>query len=95
VYFPNAGRGPERLAYKLEFYHWFQDMCDALTKTGKSVVVVGDVNTTHSKLDFHFSDVRRSVRVGLPKYLFSSTCFHLENRVSVHDTRNRVDNVVR
>lgn len=57
VYFPNAGRGPERLAYKLEFYKWFQDMCDKLTKEGKRVIVVGDVNTTHTKLDFHFSDV--------------------------------------
>ncbi|MBI5744434.1 MAG: exodeoxyribonuclease III, partial [Elusimicrobia bacterium] len=51
VYFPNGGQGPERLAYKLEFYEAFLEHIEKLRKTGKAVVFCGDVNTAHREID--------------------------------------------
>lgn len=51
VYFPNGGQGPERLAYKLEFYEAFLGHIEKLRKTGKAVVFCGDVNTAHHEID--------------------------------------------
>jgi exodeoxyribonuclease-3 len=51
VYFPNSGMGPERLAYKLEFYDEFLRLGEALRRRGKGVVVCGDVNTAHAEID--------------------------------------------
>jgi len=50
VYFPNGGRGPERLAYKLAFYDAFLAHAETLRKT-KPIVVCGDFNTAHTALD--------------------------------------------
>jgi len=53
VYFPNSGAG-ERLDYKMKFYEWFYRECMLKPKTqGRSVIVVGDVNTAHTDLDLH------------------------------------------
>jgi exodeoxyribonuclease-3 len=51
VYFPNGGQGPERLAYKLEFYEAFLAHIEKLRKTGKAVIFCGDVNTAHQEID--------------------------------------------
>ena len=51
VYFPNGGQGPERLAYKLEFYETFLLHIEKLRRTGKAVVFCGDVNTAHNEID--------------------------------------------
>ena len=51
VYFPNGGGGPERLAYKLEFYDAFLLYIEKLRKEGKKVVFCGDVNTAHEAVD--------------------------------------------
>jgi len=51
VYFPNGGQGPERLAYKLEFYESFLAHIEKLRKTGKAVIFCGDVNTAHMEID--------------------------------------------
>ena len=51
VYFPNGGQGPERLAYKLDFYETFLERITALRKTGKAVIFCGDVNTAHREID--------------------------------------------
>lgn len=51
VYFPNAGRGVDRLDYKLKFYAAFQEACRQLSITGKQVIVTGDVNTAHKDID--------------------------------------------
>ncbi len=50
-YFPNGGGGPERLAYKLEFYDVFLNFIDSLRKKGKKVIFCGDVNTAHAEID--------------------------------------------
>jgi exodeoxyribonuclease-3 len=51
VYFPNGGQGPERLAYKLDFYEAFLLRVQELRKTGKAVIFCGDVNTAHQPID--------------------------------------------
>ena len=51
VYFPNGGQGPQRLAYKLDFYEVFLKHIEKLRKTGKAVVFCGDVNTAHNEID--------------------------------------------
>lgn len=51
VYFPNGGQGPERLAYKLDFYKAFFEHIQKLRKTGKPVIFCGDVNTAHREID--------------------------------------------
>ena len=51
VYFPNGTSGPERLQYKMDFYHAFLDHCEELRKKGKELVITGDVNTAHKPID--------------------------------------------
>ena len=50
IYFPNGGRGPERLAYKLGFYDAFLAHAEDLRRQ-KPIVVCGDFNTAHTSLD--------------------------------------------
>ncbi len=50
VYFPNGGRGPERLDYKLRFYDAFLAFTLKLRAT-KPVIFCGDVNTAHEEID--------------------------------------------
>jgi exodeoxyribonuclease-3 len=50
VYFPNGGGGPERLAYKLDFYKRFFVYIKKLEKE-KPVIFCGDVNTAHNEID--------------------------------------------
>ena len=50
IYFPNGGRGPERLAYKLGFYDAFLAHAETLRRV-KPIVVCGDFNTAHTALD--------------------------------------------
>lgn len=50
IYFPNGGRGPERLAYKLEFYEAFLEYIEELRKKSP-VIWGGDINTAHEEID--------------------------------------------
>jgi exodeoxyribonuclease-3 len=51
VYFPNGKLGPERLAYKLDFYAAFLEYVDARVQAGRRVIFCGDVNTAHRPID--------------------------------------------
>ena len=51
VYFPNGGRGEDRLAYKLRFYEELLAHFQALRKKKKRLVICGDVNTAHKEID--------------------------------------------
>ena len=53
IYFPNAGRGDERLAYKMRFYAAVEERVRQLRARGREVVVLGDVNTAHRPIDIH------------------------------------------
>ena len=50
-YFPNAGRGVERMEYKLEFYAAFLEHVNHLRDQGRSVVFMGDFNVAHNEID--------------------------------------------
>lgn len=50
VYFPNGGMGPERLAYKMNYYQKFLQFVKELEKE-KPVIFMGDVNTAHQEID--------------------------------------------
>lgn len=51
IYFPNGGRGDERLRYKLEFYDELLEHLEAERSKGKRLIVCGDVNTAHREID--------------------------------------------
>jgi len=50
VYFPNGGRGPERVSYKLEFYEYCLMIWEELRKK-KPLIICGDFNTAHKEID--------------------------------------------
>ncbi len=51
TYFPNGGQGPERLAFKIEFYSAYLKFLKKLEKMAKNIVFCGDVNTAHMEID--------------------------------------------
>ncbi|GAB4521514.1 MAG: exodeoxyribonuclease III [Anaerolineales bacterium] len=51
VYFPNGGRGHDRVQYKLDFYARLLEICDDLRATGEQVIMCGDFNTAHQEMD--------------------------------------------
>ncbi len=67
VYFPNGGRGPERLDYKLRYYDAFFEHVQSLRDEGKSVIFCGDVNTAHEDIDLARPDANRNVSGFLPE----------------------------
>ncbi|OGU65817.1 MAG: exodeoxyribonuclease III, partial [Ignavibacteria bacterium RBG_16_36_9] len=51
VYFPNGGRGPDRVRYKLDFYDELFYHIEKARKKKKKVIVCGDYNTAHKEID--------------------------------------------
>jgi len=51
IYFPNGGRGPERVRYKLDFYDHLLEQWQELRSDGRELVICGDVNTAHKEID--------------------------------------------
>src|SRR5664279_6223459 len=51
IYFPNGGQGTERLAFKIDFYDCFLARISTQMKTGRDIIVCGDVNTAHREID--------------------------------------------
>lgn len=51
IYFPNGGRGPERVRYKLDFYDHVLDQWQELRSEGRELIICGDFNTAHKEID--------------------------------------------
>ncbi len=51
IYFPNGSRDGERLKFKMDYYETFLKKCRADLRNGRSVIVCGDLNTAHKKID--------------------------------------------
>ena len=51
VYFPNGGRGPERIKYKLDFYDQLFFYLEKNYRDRKGIIVTGDFNTAHKEID--------------------------------------------
>ena len=52
VYFPNGGKGPERIKYKLDFYDELFFNVEKRRKKQKNIIICGDYNTAHKEIDF-------------------------------------------
>lgn len=51
IYFPNGGRGEERMIYKMKFYEWYLEMFKKLRDEGRNVIICGDFNVAHNEID--------------------------------------------
>ncbi|MBZ0201472.1 MAG: exodeoxyribonuclease III [Ignavibacteria bacterium] len=51
VYFPNGGRGPDRVKYKLDFYDELFFHVEKQRKKQKNIIICGDYNTAHKEID--------------------------------------------
>ena len=51
IYFPNGGRGEERLRFKLDFYDEILGHFEQERAAGVPLVICGDVNTAHREID--------------------------------------------
>src|SRR3989338_3718557 len=76
AYFPNGGKGPERIDYKLRFYDAFLAFAEKLRKQ-KPVIFCGDVNTAHEEID-----------LARPKENENSTGFLPEERAWIDEVVN-------
>jgi len=50
-YFPNGGRGPERVKFKLEYYDKLLKFVRNILDEGKHIIITGDFNTAHNEID--------------------------------------------
>lgn len=67
IYFPNGGSGPERLAYKMEFYDAFFAVAEGLRSQSKRLVVCGDFNTAHQEIDLARPKANEKISGFLPE----------------------------
>ncbi|GAB4546528.1 MAG: exodeoxyribonuclease III [Anaerolineales bacterium] len=51
IYFPNGGRGQDRVEYKLAFYEHLLKVCDQLHQQGEQIILTGDFNTALQPID--------------------------------------------
>lgn len=51
TYMPNGQRLKQRLQYKLDFYDAILGRIKAHLKTGKNIILTGDINTAHKPID--------------------------------------------
>lgn len=52
-YFPNGGSGPERQAFKMQFLDDFLHWVEQLREERENVIVVGDYNIAHTRIDIN------------------------------------------
>lgn len=51
IYFPNGGRGPELVQYKLDYYKHILALVQTLTIQGQNIIITGDFNTAFAEID--------------------------------------------
>jgi exodeoxyribonuclease III len=51
IYFPNGGAGNKRVPFKLAFYELFLKKVEKIRKSGRNIILCGDVNTAHTEID--------------------------------------------
>ncbi|MDX1917550.1 MAG: exodeoxyribonuclease III [Candidatus Caenarcaniphilales bacterium] len=67
IYFPNGGKGPERVNYKLAFYDATLAHTEKLRAEGEKVIICGDFNTAHKEIDLHDPKSNEKVSGFLPE----------------------------
>jgi exodeoxyribonuclease III len=66
-YYPQGGRGPHRVEYKIEFYKLVFDTCQSYRKQGYGVILCGDFNTTITDIDLARPKENRTTTGCLPE----------------------------
>jgi exodeoxyribonuclease III len=56
AYFPNSQEGGKRLDYKLDFCNTLLETCDSYVKQGIQIVLTGDYNIAHKRIDLKNPD---------------------------------------
>jgi exodeoxyribonuclease-3 len=51
TYFPSGSSGPERVAFKLDFYKRFLEVVRGYIERGERIIVAGDLNTAYAEID--------------------------------------------
>jgi len=51
IYYPNGGSGNKRVPFKMRFYDAFLKKAEKLRKSGRKIIITGDVNTAHTEID--------------------------------------------
>ncbi len=67
VYFPNGGRGPDRLAFKMEYFDMFLERIETVRASGKSIIFCGDVNVAHEAIDLARPEANEETSGFLPE----------------------------
>ncbi|MBK8550185.1 MAG: exodeoxyribonuclease III [Ignavibacteria bacterium] len=67
VYFPNGGRGPERVSYKLDFYDELFFYLEKNYRERKGIIITGDFNTAHKEIDLAEPEKNRTHSGFLPE----------------------------
>ena len=66
IYFPNGRSSNERLRYKMDFYKHFLNFVDDIKASGKGIVLCGDLNTAHKKIDLAQPELNEGTSGFLP-----------------------------
>jgi exodeoxyribonuclease III len=66
-YFPQGGRGPERIAYKIKFYQEVYNLAKKLQSQGEKIIICGDLNTTVGDIDLARPKENRNTTGCLPE----------------------------
>lgn len=68
VYIPNGGQGPERLAYKMDYYDAFLAYIERLRKEHqKPLIFCGDINVAHEPIDLARPEANQETTGFLPE----------------------------
>ena len=67
IYFPNGGRSPERLKFKLDFYEETLRFVQTLKAKGKKGMISGDYNTAHRPIDLARPEANQNISGFLPE----------------------------
>jgi exodeoxyribonuclease III len=66
-YYPQGGRGQDRIDYKIEFYKEVYELANKLRNNGENVLLCGDFNTTITDIDLARPDQNRKTTGCLPE----------------------------
>lgn len=66
-YYPQGGRGPERIEYKIEFYKKVKEVASKLRASGEKIFLCGDFNTTVGDIDLARPKENRKTTGCLPE----------------------------
>lgn len=66
LYCPNE-TGPERLSYKMSYYHCLAERAHNLLRAGRQVIIVGDMNIVRAPID-HCDPVQKMKEQGLTEF---------------------------